>query len=136
MQEQHMRNGRTIATLAMAAALGFGLTTNLSAQEVQVPEQEPIEVTTELLERFVAVYPEVMVIAEATQAEMIAAETPDQAEAIQSAAQERILAALAEGEVSPQEYEAVVARLNEDEELRAEFQRMLEAATEDHHDHG
>jgi uncharacterized protein YggE len=126
-----MRNGRTAAAFAMAAIMGLGLATSAAAQESALPAQEPIEVTAELLERFVAVYPAVLEIATSAQAELQAAETAERAQEIEAAAQQRIVQALTEAEVTLREYEAVVTRLNEDEELRAEFERLLEEFLEE-----
>jgi uncharacterized protein YggE len=126
-----MRNGRTAAAFAMAAIMGLGLATSAAAQESALPAQEPIEVTAELLERFVAVYPAVLEIATSAQAELQAAETAERAQEIEAAAQQRIVQALTEAEVTLREYEAVVTRLNEDEDLRAEFERLLEEFLEE-----
>lgn len=129
-----MRFGRMMAAFTMVAALGFGATAEAQAQEPQVPQvpqQEEIEVTTELLERFVTVYPAVMEIAQAAQTQLATAESPEDAQAIQAQAQEQIATTLDEADFTVAEYEAVVAVLNEDEELRNEFQSLLEAALED-----
>jgi uncharacterized protein YggE len=131
-----MRNGRTAAAFAMAAIMGLGLATSAAAQESALPAQEPIEVTAELLERFVAVYPAVLEIATSAQAELQAAETAERAQEIEAAAQQRIVQALTEAEVTLREYEAVVTRLNEDEDLRAEFERLLEEFLEEQGSNG
>ncbi len=135
-----MRYGRLTGALMLVAGLGFVSAADVAAQEPvpqepvpqEVPqeptvhEHEQIEVNSELLERFVEVYPAVMEIAQAAQVEMTTVETPEEAQAIQASAQERIAALLTEAEVTVEEYEAVVTRLNEDEELRLEFEQMLE----------
>lgn len=144
-----MKYGRLLGAMMLVAGLGFVSAANLVAQEQvpqePVPQEEPqevpqepvpeepavleaeaVEITTELLERFVEVYPTVMEIAEATQVDLATAESTEEAQAIQAAAQERIASILAEADVTVEEYEAVVARLNEDEELRHEFEQMLE----------
>jgi hypothetical protein len=125
---QNMRITRMLTATTMALALGLGLATVATAQEASAPEMTSVEITAELLERFVAVYPTVIEIAQAAQAEMRATESADAARSIQDGAQRRILAVLQEGDLTAMEYDAVVQRLNEDEELRAEFQRLLEAA--------
>jgi hypothetical protein len=126
--EQNMRITRTLTATTMALVLKLGLATVATAQEASAPEMTSVEITAELLERFVAVYPTVMEIAQAAQAEMRATESADAARSIQDGAQRRILAVLQEGDLTAMEYDAVVQRLNEDEELRAEFQQLLEAA--------
>lgn len=126
-----MRYGRFMAAFTVMAALGFGAAAETEAQQVPVPQEEQIEVTTELLERFVGVYPAVMGIAQSAQAQLATAESPEDAHAIQAEAQQQITATLDEADFTVAEYEAVVAVLNQDEELRNEFQALLEAAMED-----
>lgn len=122
-----MRQIRNVAMFLLAAGVGLASATAVSAQEPVVPDAEPIEVTPELLERFVEVYPAVMGAAQSAQAAMATVETPEEAQRIQSQAQQQITELLTEADLSVQEYEAVVARLNQDEELRAEFEQLLEA---------
>lgn len=111
----------------LVAGLGMASATGVAAQQgPEVQEAEPIEVTQELLERFTAVYPDVMAIAQSAQAAMATVETAEEAQAIQAEAQQRLAAVFEEGEVTVAEYEAVVTRLNSDAELRAEFEEMLE----------
>jgi hypothetical protein len=122
-----MRHVRKLATFMLVAGVGLASATGVAAQQgPEVPEAEPIEVTHELLERFTAVYPEVMGVAQSAQAALAAAESAEDAQAIQAEAQQRIARVLDEGDMTAAEYEAVVTRLNADEELRAEFQEMLE----------
>jgi hypothetical protein len=122
-----MRYGRVLTAFMMVGVLGFAAAGQVEAQEVQPEAHQQIEVTTEVLERFVEVYPEVMGIAQAAQTELATAESPEAAQRIQEQAQQQIAATLEEAEFSMAEYEAVVAVLNEDEELRAEFEAMLHA---------
>jgi hypothetical protein len=122
-----MRYGRVLTAFMMVAALGFAAAGQVEAQEVHPEAHQQVEVTTEVLERFVEVYPEVMGIAQAAQVELATAESPEAAQRIQAQAQQEIAATLEAAEFSVAEYEAVVAVLNEDEELRAEFEAMLEA---------
>lgn len=129
-----MRYGRAMAAFAVVAALGFGATA-VEAQEVPASAPEQVEVTTEVLERFVAVYPAVMGIAQAAQSQLATAESPEAAQAIQAQAQQQIAATLDEAEFTVAEYEAVVTVLNEDEALRAEFEALLEAAHADGQGH-
>lgn len=121
-----MRYGKLVAALALTAGLGFVAPASVAAQQPVPEQQETVEVTDELLERFVAVYPAVVNVAQATQNQLATAETPEEAQEIQVQAQERITALLDEGELTVVEYEAVVMRLNEDAEMRAEFERLLE----------
>lgn len=116
-----------IATMVVALGAGLMMPGESAAQDPGVPAPEQsIEVTEELLERFVAVYPSVLQVAQDAQTRMATAETPEQAQTIQAEAQAAVAELLEEGELAPVEYEAVVRELNEDPELMMEFERMLE----------
>lgn len=123
-----MRVSQTAAAVMVAAGMGMAVPGAAVAQEPAVPLQaeEQVEVTQELLERFVAVYPAVVNVAVAAQNEMATAETAEEAQSIQADAQTRVAELLMEGEITPVEYEAVVMELNDDPALMAEFERMLE----------
>lgn len=122
---------RVIGGLALALGLMIAVPGSVTAQEQTVPPQETIEVTDELLEQFVGVYPEIVDVAQEAQVELAAAETQEQAQTIQQAAQTQISRMLEEAEMTVVEYEAVVTRLNDDPALRAEVEEMLrEAETE------
>lgn len=122
-----MKLARILTVIAAAGGLVFAAPDASVAQQPVPEEQEAVEVTEDLLERFVAVYPSVVEVAQGAQAELASAETPEQAQAIQAEAQERVAAVLEEGELTVVEYEAVVTRLNEDPALAAEVQEMLTA---------
>lgn len=135
-----MRFAGIMATIAAAGGLILAAPGAVEAQD-PVPqdpipqEQATVEVTEDLLERFVAVYPAVVEVAQTAQAELATVEDAEAAQAIQAEAQRSITAVLDDGGVSVGEYEAVVMRLNADEELRAEVEEMLleqqaEAATD------
>lgn len=123
-----MRVSQTAAAVMVAAGMGIAVPGAAVAQEPAVPPQaeEQVEVTQELLERFVAVYPAVVNVAVAAQNEMATAETAEEAQSIQADAQTRVAELLMEGEITPVEYEAVVMELNDDPALMAEFERLLE----------
>jgi hypothetical protein len=122
-----MRNARKLGMFLLVSVVGMATANGLDAQQAEAAAaQEPVEVTQELLERFVEVYPEVTEIAEGAQVAMATVQSAEEAQAIQAEAQQRIASVLEEAEVSAAEYEAVVLRLNEDEELRAEFERLME----------
>lgn len=120
---------RFLTVLAVAGGVVLGAPTNGTAQEVPVPEEQ-VEVTDELVERFVAVYPAVVEVAQTAQAELSTAETPEQAHAIQLQAQEQMTVILDEGDLTAEQYEAVVTRLNDDPALLAEVQERLQAEQE------
>jgi len=121
-----MKVSRLFAGLVAVAGLAVSGSAASAQEQVMPPEQEVIEVTDELLERFVAVYPSVVQVATSAQEQLATVENADEAQAIQANAQEQVAVLLEEGELTPAEYEAVVARLNDDPELMAEFEAMLE----------
>lgn len=121
--------------LAMIAAMGgLALATPdaATAQEPVPQEQETVEVTEDLLDKFVAVYPSIVEVAQGVQMELAAAESAEEAQAIQADAQAQIAALLDDGDMTVVEYEAVVTRLNDDPELMAEVEaRLIEQDEED-----
>lgn len=121
-----MKLTRVLTAIAAAGMLALGAPTDATAQQPIPQEQEAIEVTDELLDRFVAVYPAVVEVAQAAQVELASAETAEEAQAIQADAQTRVTGVLEEGDMTVEEYEAVVTRLNDDPELMAEIQQRLE----------
>lgn len=117
---------RGMTALAAAGMLALAVPTDATAQQPVPQGQEAIEVTDDLLDRFVAVYPAVVEVAQAAQVELASAETAEEAQAIQADAQTRVTGVLEEGDMTVEEYEAVVTRLNDDPELMAEIQERLE----------
>lgn len=126
----------TVLILAMALTVSAK---DVRGQDPQAPAPPPavqeqvqqVEVTEELLERFVDVYPHVLEASQQAQAELAATTDSEQAQAIQARAEETIMAVLDEEEMSPVEYRAVLMALRDDEELRESFTRMLEEAQVD-----
>lgn len=126
-----MKLTRVLTAIAAAGMLAFVAPMDAAAQQPIPQEQEAIEVTDELLDRFVAVYPAVVEVAQAAQVELASAETAEEAQAIQADAQTRVTGVLEEGDMTVEEYEAVVTRLNDDPELMAEIQQRLEEEQQD-----
>lgn len=122
-----MRYGRILPAMMMAAALLLAGAAQMEAQQPPAPqEQEQVEVTDELLERFVEVYPDMYEINQAAEQELANVTDPAEAQAVQARAQSQMIETLEEGEITVPEYEAVVQALNTDEELRAQFEEMME----------
>lgn len=121
-----MKLTRVLTVIAAAGMLAFAAPMDAAAQQPVPQEQEAIEITDELLDRFVAVYPAVVEVAQAAQVELASAETAEEAQAIQADAQTRVTGVLEDGDMTVAEYEAVVTRLNDDPELMAEIQQRLE----------
>lgn len=109
----------------MAAGLGLAVPGLAAAQQPVAPPEQDVQVTEELLERFVAVYPEVAEVSRTAQNQLAAAANTEEAHEIQMRAQDRVSALLEESDLEVAEYEAVVTRLNSDAELRAEFEQLL-----------
>lgn len=121
-----MRYVRIIPAFLVAMALVLAGAGHAEAQQPQMPQQQEIEVTDELLERFVGVYPDMYEINQSVEQELATVSDPAEAQAVQARAQARMIETLEEGEISVPEYEAVVQALNTDEELRAQFEEMID----------
>ena len=126
--ERRMDGMRTkLLGLTMAAVLGIGLAVPAAAVAQETPPpQEPVEVTDELMERFVTIYPTVVEISREAQAEL--SETEDQSEArqIQAEANERIMGTLEEADLTSGQYQAVIQAVNEDPERMAQFRTLMQ----------
>ena len=124
-----------VTRILMAVAVAGGLTLvapdAVMAQQPIPQEQEAVEVTDELIERFVEIYPDIIEVGQEMQAQLATAETAEEAQALQADAQRQITAVLDEGEMTVLEYQAVVTRLNNDPELLAEVEQMLAEAEQD-----
>jgi hypothetical protein len=127
-REGVMSEGIMVAAVALAALLVSGLTSTAAAQTNGAPVEDPIEITTGLLERLAAVYPVVSAIAADAEPRIAAAETEAVARAIQETTEDQIIAVLEEVELTAAEYVSAIRRLNADPALRDRFVRMLAAA--------
>jgi hypothetical protein len=126
-----MRVATILGVMVALSGVAMATPATVVAQEVVPEEQAPVEVTEELLDRFVEVYPSIMEIAQSVQAELSQAETAEEAQGIQAEAQTTIAAVLDEGDMTVREYEAVVEKLREDPELMAEVEARLVEQAED-----
>ncbi len=112
-------------TLTAVFGLAVAMPDSAVAQEAP-PQQEPVEVTDELLERVVTIYPTVVEISREAQTEL--SETEDQGEArqIRAEANERIMGALEEADLTARQYDAVVRAVEADPERTAQFRALME----------
>jgi len=78
------------------------------------------------LEKFVTAMSSVQEISSKYSEQFQSAEDAEQAQEIQRKAQEEMVAAVNDSGLSPQEYNAIVQRVQQDEELRARLQEMTE----------
>jgi hypothetical protein len=125
-----MQRRSASARAGLAVALFFMVAPGLTAQDAEADNGKAageFVVTTEVLERLVSVYPLVVAIADDAKPRIADAETDAVARAIEELAKNRIEAVLEGADLTPAQYMATVRVLNADEELRAEFQRMLYA---------
>lgn len=127
-----MKAAGILTTMLAMGGLALATPDAAMAQQAVPEQQEPVEVTEDLLDRFVAVYPAVVQVAQTVQGDLATAETAEEAQAIQADAQASITTILDNGDLTVREYEAVVTRLNDDPELMAQVEaRLMEQAEED-----
>lgn len=96
------------------------------AQEQMMQQQQNVEITEGMLESFVVAMSNVQEISNKYSEQFQSAEDAEQAQEIQRKAQEEMVAAVNDSGLSPQEYNAIVQRVQQDEELRARLQEMTE----------
>lgn len=97
-----------------------------SQQQQMMQQQESIELTDTMLEQFVTAMSNVQEISNKYSEQFQSAEDAEQAQEIQRKAQEEMVAAVNDSGLSPQEYNTIVQRVQQDEELRARLQEMTE----------
>lgn len=97
-----------------------------SQQQQMMQQQESIELTDTMLEQFVTAMSNVQEISNKYSEQFQSAEDAEQAQEIQRKAQEEMVAAVNDSGLSPQEYNTIVQRIQQDEELRARLQEMTE----------
>ncbi|WP_404409396.1 DUF4168 domain-containing protein [Pseudidiomarina marina] len=95
-------------------------------QEQMMQQQQDIELTDGMLESFVVAMNNVQEISNKYSERFQSAEDAEEAQEIQRKAQEEMVAAVNDSGLSPQEYNAIVQRVQQDEELRARLQEMTE----------
>jgi len=95
-------------------------------QEQMMQQQQSLELTDAMLEKFVTAMSSVQEISSKYSEQFQSAEDAEQAQEIQRKAQEEMVAAVNDSGLSPQEYSAIVQRVQQDEELRARLQEMTE----------
>ncbi len=111
--------GWTVVLLVLA---GNGLMVERGhAQQPPATEVEEAE-----LEVFVEAYVAVRAISEAMEAELATVQDPEEAQAIQNAAREEMVAAVEEKGLELVRYQQIAAAVNVDPELREEFVSLLE----------
>lgn len=118
--------------LAMTiAAFGMGSTAAIAApapQQAQMQQQEQdVQVVSDaMLEKFADAMSEVRSISNKYAEEFQSAEDAEQAQAIQQKAQQEMVEAVNDSGLSPEEYNTIVQRVQQDEELRARLETFTE----------
>ncbi|KFZ31004.1 hypothetical protein IDSA_08005 [Pseudidiomarina salinarum] len=123
----------TLTALAIAAAFA-GSSVAMAAPAPQqaaqnqqmAAQQQNIEITDSMLEKFLAAMNAVQKISSKYAEEFQNAQDAEQAQSIQQQAQEEMIGAVNDSGLSPQEYNAIVQRVQQDEELRTRLEAMTE----------
>ena len=123
----------SMTALALAALFSGALVTTASATPVQAQQQQQmmqqqqnIEINDDMLSDFVDAMGSVQQISNKYAEQFQSAEDAEQAQQIQRKAQEEMVAAVEESGLTAAEYNAIVQRVQQDEELRAKLQEMTE----------
>lgn len=126
-------NQATKFVAAATAALVLGAASPVTAQQpTPAPApQEAQEVTSDELERFAVSYLEIAAVAQEMEAQLADVQDPNEAQQIQANAQEEIVQALGENDLTPERYQQVGAQVNADPELQAELVEIIEDLRED-----
>ncbi|WP_369742910.1 DUF4168 domain-containing protein [Pseudidiomarina sp. PP-1MA] len=124
----------SMTALALAALFSGALVTTaanatpVQAQQEQqmMQQQQNIEINDDMLNDFVDAMGSVQQISNKYAEQFQNAEDAEQAQQIQRKAQEEMVAAVEESGLTAAEYNAIVQRVQQDEELRAKLQEMTE----------
>ncbi|MDX1706701.1 DUF4168 domain-containing protein [Pseudidiomarina sp.] len=123
----------TLTALAIAAAVAGSSVAmaapapQQSAQHQQMAaQQHNMEFSDAMLEKFIDAMNSVQNISTKYAEEFQNAEDAEQAQLIQQQAQQEMIAAVNDSGLSPQEYNAIVQRVQQDQELRSRLEAMTE----------
>lgn len=117
---------KTLLAMTLAA---FGMSAPaLAAPQAQTaaPQQaaQAQVISDSMLEKFVAAMGEVRAISNSYAEEFQSAEDAEQAQAIQQEAQQEMIAAVNDSGLTPEEYNTIVQRVQQDEALRARLESL------------
>lgn len=118
-----MRKNPTRALMlpALAAAFMVAAPNGVDAQVADPPPPDHEE-----LVQFTEAFLEVTEIRQEMEVEVAQAETPEEANALQQQANDEMVATLEEHGLTTERYSEIVTLINQDEEVRAEFEELLE----------
>lgn len=123
---------RLIKAMALILGLGLVVTPAASAQDIPPPDQqEKVELSEKELETFAEAYLALAEIREEMTERLDNVQSPEEAQEIQQEANTKMVAELEEHEYTAEEYTVVVTALNQDAELRARFEDILEKLMEE-----
>lgn len=121
---------RFMTAFLAVAILALAGPTAISAQE-PVPV-EPIEnLEDEELQTFAEAYIEIMRVSQQAEAQLATVQDAEEAQAIQMQAQQQMQTVLNEHELQIDRYRRIGATINEDEEMAARFEEIVEELLED-----
>ncbi len=109
-----------------ALAMAFLLATNAQAQDIPQEQAPPdTDVAQEELETFAEIYVDVDEVRAELEAEMAAADSPEEAQQVQQQANETMTQIVEGHGMSIERYTEITQALNADPELHDEFQSIL-----------
>ena len=124
-------------TLSVAAVMALALLVLPGAVDAQVEQQQLDEITPpdqEELTRFAHGLIEITEIEQEMQQELAGVQDVEEATQIQQAANQEMVAALEDHDLSPERYSEIAQLLETDEELQVQFQQVYHEALEERGD--
>lgn len=114
------------ATLAISAATAAPVMQQKAAQGQAMQQQQQVEITDALLEKFLVAMSDVQQVSQKYGKQFQNATEQEKKREIQQKAQKEMLAAVNDAGLSPDEYNAVIQRVQQDPELQQRLQEMTE----------
>ncbi|MBG22069.1 MAG: hypothetical protein CMF22_01240 [Idiomarinaceae bacterium] len=112
------------ATIAISAATAAPVMQQKAAQGAAMQQQQQVEITDALLEKFLVAMNDVQQVSQKYGKQFQNAEDQQKKREIQQKAQKEMLAAVNGAGLSPDEYNAVIQRVQQDPELQKRLQEM------------
>ncbi|RUO66463.1 protein of unknown function [Pseudidiomarina planktonica] len=118
----------TIAAFGMGSTAAIAAPAPQQAQQAQMQQGQDVQVISDaMLEKFADAMSEVRNISNKYAEEFQSAEDAEQAQSIQQQAQQEMVEAVNDSGLSPEEYNTIVQRVQQDEELRARLETFTDA---------
>lgn len=112
------------ATIAISTATAAPVMQQKAAQGAAMQQQQQVEITDALLEKFLVAMNDVQQVSQKYGKQFQNAEDQQKKREIQQKAQKEMLAAVNGAGLSPDEYNAVIQRVQQDPELQKRLQEM------------